>query len=93
MTENELLETPIAELEQFGLSTTMISCLESHFGLLVVDLCGVTEDRLRELPRVSNVRIAEICNALRLFFHTKGDWNEDDDHCRTEPRRRVASRC
>lgn len=62
------LDSPIAELEPFGLDIKFIGCLEAEFGLYIKDLQHQRSDdllRLRNLGQKSAIRVS---NALAAYW-------------------------
>lgn len=76
----EQLETPLAELEVYGLSPRTCGLLEDKFGCLYVgDLGDVTEEMLLERPLIGEGTVAEIRRALTNFL--KGKPAKTIDEC------------
>jgi len=69
MTEQEIMETPIAELSQWGLSERTVNMLETRFGFIYVwELRGVERDQLLEGEDVGMAIVLELVNALGAFL-------------------------
>jgi len=69
MTEQEIMETPIAELGQWGLSVRAINLLELRHGLVYIwQLRGVTRDQLMVGEDIGMGVVRELAGALGRFL-------------------------
>jgi len=72
------LDTPIAELERYGLSLRMIEALDNAGMYRIRHLIGVTERYLLSLPQVRHISVAEVRIAIENFLAgepTKSKWD------------------
>jgi hypothetical protein len=54
--EQEILDTPIAELERFGLHTQIISSLEKYYGLYMRDILNRTMYQLEAIHPIGSAK-------------------------------------
>jgi len=63
----EVLDTPIAELERCGLSLQTINSLENWHGLYLRDILGKSREQLNSVHPMDRKRYARIMAAVALL--------------------------
>lgn len=65
----QFLESPIAELEGFGIETKFITQLETRFGLYIKNLQVLTPQQTVDVTRnFGRVSVVKLSNALRAYL-------------------------
>ncbi len=66
------LETPIATLEDYGITARQINMIHRMFGLYIKDLLYVDKDKMISIPGVAEKTVDEIIHAMRTYLEECG---------------------
>ena len=69
---DDVLDTPLAELQMFGLSLQTIGLLEAHFGIYIRDVVFRRRDELGELPLFGKQRMETLLSAVGAVLGRNG---------------------